>query len=200
MSEPDRAEAKHYRENHVRRGAQPIAFHAEVERLQAEGRKGGVAAADAGHESQAPFRANQDAAFGSRVSREESDYETTAHVHKQRAERKSLAETPPDDAGKPLARHAPKSTAPRDEQVIEAIHHRSSSKTERARLAFPDDEKKRAKNWRLDGLAFRPSPGFVQSDCSRESIEELQSLSSLRTRHTNRLRRGTQGRDVHASR
>src|SRR5437588_1593237 len=102
MSEPDRAETKHYRENHVRRGAQPIAFHAEVERLQTEGRKGGVAAADAGHEGQAPFRANQDSAFSSRISREETYHETTAHVYEQRAERKSLAETPADDAGKPV--------------------------------------------------------------------------------------------------
>src|SRR5437763_5842346 len=125
MAEPDRAEAKYYREDYVRRRAQPVAFHAEVQRLQAEGRKGGVAAADAGHESQPPFRANQDAAFGSRVSREETYHETTAHVYEQRAERKSLAETPPDDAGKPVTHHTPERTSAGDEQVIKAIHHRS---------------------------------------------------------------------------
>src|SRR5437868_14914644 len=85
MPEPDGAEAKNNGQNHVRRGADPIAFHGQVQGLEAEGRKGGVTAADANHESQAPFRPNEEPAFGSGIGGEETDDEAAADVHQQGA-------------------------------------------------------------------------------------------------------------------
>lgn len=122
MAEPDGAEAKHDRKNDVSGGAEPIAFHGQVERLQAEGRKGGVAAADAGHEGETPFRPNEQPAFRSGVSREEPDDEAAADVHEQGAVRKRFAEAAADDARQPVARDAAERAAAGDEPVIEAMH------------------------------------------------------------------------------
>src|SRR3954467_334169 len=98
MAKPDRAQTKCDGEKDVRRGPEPIAFQGQIQSLQAEGRKGGVAAADSGHESEPPFRPNEQSAFASGVSREKSDNQATTHVYEQGAVREGFAEAPSDHA------------------------------------------------------------------------------------------------------
>src|SRR2546430_15525525 len=127
MARPDRPETKNDRQDDVRRGAEPITFHGQVQGLQAERGKRGVTAANAGHESQPPFRPNEQSAFRSGVSRKKTDYEATAHVHEQGPVGKRFAKAPADYAGEPVAGDAPQRAAAGDEPVIKPMHSRCLS-------------------------------------------------------------------------
>ena len=59
VSQPDREEAQHHRQGDVAQRLGPLAGPQEVERLQAEGGEGGVAAAHAHDEERTRFRSRQ---------------------------------------------------------------------------------------------------------------------------------------------
>src|SRR5271165_5053400 len=60
ISGPDRNEAKNDRQDDVGAGEQRLAVAGEIERLQAEGREGGIAAAQPRHDELARVRADED--------------------------------------------------------------------------------------------------------------------------------------------
>ena len=76
MAEPDREKAKHDRQGDVAESFRPLAVPQEIQRLQAERRKGRVASANADHEEGARFRSRQPGSSGKGINRrQESDYE-----------------------------------------------------------------------------------------------------------------------------
>src|ERR1051326_7160654 len=161
MAGPDRAEAKNDGQNHVRRGPEPIAFHGKVQCLEAEGRKGCVTAANAGHESEPPFRPDEQSPFGAGVGREEADDEAAAYVYKQRSIGKRFAETATDHAGEPVARDTAERAAACHQQVIEPMHCSGIPKARR-NFNTPEKEKEREEQlWRrslsrrTSGIGFR---------------------------------------------
>src|SRR5271155_1674659 len=92
VSGPDRKQAKHDRQDDVDAGEQRLAVAGEIERLQAERREGGVAAADARHDELARVRADEDASVRRGQGGEKADHKRAGDVDDQRADRKSLAD------------------------------------------------------------------------------------------------------------
>src|SRR5580704_3148927 len=122
MPEPDRRKAQDEGERDVDARELHLAVAHEVERLQAEGREGGVAAANARHHELAGFGAHQIPAVWAGEGGEESDDEGADDVDRQGAEREGLAEMVGGETRAPIAR----STSERAPYRHPDIHHRSS--------------------------------------------------------------------------
>src|SRR6266516_3076191 len=84
----------------------PLSGFHQIERLQAERRKGGVAATNAVHEKLASTGTDMPAAICSGERCEKTDRERAADVHQQSAPGKRFAKLAGHNPGKPKTRHA----------------------------------------------------------------------------------------------
>src|ERR1035437_9442078 len=117
MAEPDGDEARPNGADGVGAGAKPLALAGEGERLEAERRKRGVAAAEAGHEKLPRVAAGEHPAAGLGQREEKSDKKRARHIDEQRAPRERRAEVSGYDAVQPETRHAAERAAKCDESI-----------------------------------------------------------------------------------
>ena len=86
VSQPHREEAQRYRQGDVAEGLGPLTGPQEVERLQAEGGEGRIAAAHAHDEERARFQSRKPGSTRKGIDRrQEADEERSRHVHGNRS-------------------------------------------------------------------------------------------------------------------
>src|SRR5579862_149311 len=109
---------------HVAASVKPFAIVHQIERLEAEGRKGRIPAAEAGHDVLARAAANEEPAIGCSQRRKKADHERSRNVYDDRAPRKGLPDGVGDDPRQPVARQrAERAAESKQEQEWESDVH-----------------------------------------------------------------------------
>ena len=101
MPEPNGGEAENYRPDDVTASMEPLFFLEEFQGLEAEGREGGVTAADTDHEKLAAGGTHHEASRRIGQGCEEANGKRTADIHKEGAPREGFTELSGDEARKP---------------------------------------------------------------------------------------------------
>src|ERR1051326_5624582 len=123
IPQPHGEEAEQDGEADVGPGIEPLAVPGQVEGLEAERGKGGVAAADADHEKLAGGGAGERAAVGVGPGGEEADDEGAGDIDDEGADREGLAEAPGDGSGEPVAGYSAQGAARGDPEIIHLQRH-----------------------------------------------------------------------------
>src|SRR5664279_6185888 len=126
MSEPDAEQAEHERKHSVRPRFEPLAILGQIKRLQAEGRKSGVAAADPKHEKLPERSRCHPPPLRPRRRGKESDDERARDVYGERPPGKRLANPIGDEAGCTPPGQAAQTSADKNPQ---RIPHKSNPAT-----------------------------------------------------------------------
>ena len=121
MSQPDREQAQHHRQGDVAEGLGPLAGPQEVERLQAEGGEGRIAAAHAHDEERARFQFRKPGSTRKGIDRgQETDEERSCHVHGNRAPGERIPERAGNQVVAPVAPCAADGAAERNPEIDHA--------------------------------------------------------------------------------
>src|SRR5690349_2448680 len=117
MAKPDGDQAQQKGEHGIGARAEPFPVPREIKRLQTEGGKRCVAAADAGHEEGAERRRDQPASVRVSERGEQADDEGAGDVDDERAIGKRLPELPRHKARDPESRDTAKRPADTDPEI-----------------------------------------------------------------------------------
>lgn len=119
-AQPHRQQTERDGEQNISSGVKPLAFAEQVQGLQTEGGKRGVAAADADHQEvqEEILRRGRKTVLRQRQRREHADEQRTGNIHGERAPRKMFSESRGEQEGNPKTRRAAEAAAQRDPKEI----------------------------------------------------------------------------------
>src|SRR5579872_6238723 len=121
IAKPHKEQAQRHRKHYVCTCAEEIAVAGKIKRLQAEGGKGGEAAAQARHDKLAGGGTCEHPAIRPGKRGEEANYKRAQYINDERAQRKSLSIRRCDHAGKRVTRHTTQRAANGDPEIHQHI-------------------------------------------------------------------------------